>query len=72
MRSKHFGSGDHVVWRTGARRVTGWVLRQATCRFGLAGQSFEASPKAPRVLIRRDDDGKLTVLTPGDLHLLPN
>ncbi len=51
---------------------TGWVLRKAICRFGVAGELFDASPKAPRVLIRRDDDGKLAVLTPADLHVLQN
>ncbi len=72
MRGKEISSGDHVMWRKGARRATGWVLRKATCQFGLAGQLFDASPKAPRVLIRCDKDGKLTVLTPGDLNRLPN
>jgi hypothetical protein len=72
MRGRQFESGDHVAWRHGARRVTGQVLRKAICRFGVAGQFFDASPKAPRVLIRRDDDGKLAVLTPGDLHALPS
>lgn len=72
MRGQQFESGDHVVWRHGARRVTGWVLRKAICRFGVAGELFDASPKAPRVLIRRDDDGKLAVLTPADLHVLQN
>ncbi len=72
MRGRQFESGDHVVWRRGARRVTGCVLRKAICRFGLAGESFDASPKAPRILIRQDGDGKLTVLTPGELHELQN
>ena len=69
---KQFDSGDHVVWRHGARRVTGCVLRKAICRFGVADEFFDASPKSPRLLIRRDDDGKLAVLTPADLHALPN
>lgn len=72
MRGREVESGDHVVWRNGARRATGWVLRKATCRFGLAGAQFDASPRNPCVLVRREDDGKLAVLTPADLHLLPN
>jgi hypothetical protein len=31
---------------------------------------FEVSPTAPRILVRRDDNGELTVLAPGALQVL--
>lgn len=71
-RGKEFSSGDHVMWRNGAGRITGFVLRKAICRFGVSGRMFDASPLAPRFLVRRDETGELAVVAPDAMRLLPH
>ena len=51
--------GDRVSWETSQGRVTGEVLRKATCRLYIPNYEVRATPQSPAFIVRSDRTGKL-------------
>ena len=64
--------GDRVSWNTSQGRVTGSILRKATCRLYIHDYEVKASPQDPSFIVRSDRSGKLAAHKAAALKLLPS
>lgn len=68
--SETFKRGDRVEWNFRGHAVTGRVRRRVVERTEVDGQTFNASKKDPRYLVRADKTGKETLRRPATLRRL--
>ncbi|BBN08449.1 hypothetical protein MPTK1_4g11650 [Marchantia polymorpha subsp. ruderalis] len=63
-----FEKGDHVSWKYGAGKATGYIVEKLTEPAKLGTKKFQASVDEPRYKIKSDKSGKMAIRNPETLE----